>query len=36
MPGKHQLWLQKTRVWLTVGIVAVFVIVYGLKYFLGS
>ena len=36
MPGKHQLWLQKTRVILTVAVVAALLFVYGWRYFLGS
>jgi hypothetical protein len=36
MPGKHQLWLQKTRVILTIAAVAVVLIIYGVRYFLGS
>ena len=36
MPGKHQVWLQHTRVVLTVGTLAVIAILYGLRQFLGS
>ena len=35
MPGKHQYWLQKTRVVVTVGAVAVMLILYGLRHVFG-
>lgn len=36
MPGKHQVWLQKDSVVLTVAALAMIVIMYGVSHFLGS
>jgi hypothetical protein len=35
MPGKHQYWLQKTRVVATVGAAAIILILYGLRHVFG-
>lgn len=35
MPGKHQYWLQKIRVAVTVAAVAVILIIYGLRHVFG-
>ncbi len=36
MPGKHQLWLQKTRFVVTIAAAAVLVIIYVVRHVLGS